>query len=188
MMYAYSPLVGFKSEKAAQISAFFLLRSGGEIEKLKLIKLMYLSERESVIRRGRLIIFDEYYSLKDGPICSSALNAINGGIDKDVWSKYIHKDGRKNIYLVSGCSQDSLDRLSEYDIDILSSIWEQFGWMSASQIRNWTHDNCPEYIEIEKGRLPISLNSMAQSVGLDPADDLEKSVAEYRAMEAVFSE
>jgi uncharacterized phage-associated protein len=84
MMAAYyAPLVGFESRKAAQISAYFADKEGGSIEKLKLIKLIYLAEREFVKRHGLPMLYDEFFSLKDGPVCSSTLNGINGSIDKD---------------------------------------------------------------------------------------------------------
>jgi len=58
---------------------------------MKLIKLIYLSERESVRSRGRPMIFDEFYSLKDGPISLNALNGINGNTDI----------GKEEIYSIS---------------------------------------------------------------------------------------
>jgi uncharacterized phage-associated protein len=81
-------LLGFRSRKAAQVSALFLARESGRMDKLKLIKLLYLTERESMAVRGRPIFYDEFYSLKDGPICSTALNSLNGELDKDIWSNY----------------------------------------------------------------------------------------------------
>jgi uncharacterized phage-associated protein len=85
-------LLGFRSRKAAQVSALFLAReSDGRMDKLKLIKLLYLTERESMAARGRPIFYDEFYSLKDGPICSTALNCLNGELDKDIWSNYVRK-------------------------------------------------------------------------------------------------
>jgi len=70
----FDPLNGFQSRKAAQIAASFAIKSGGRIEKLKLIKLIYLSERQFASDHDRPMLYDEFYSLKDGPICSSSLN------------------------------------------------------------------------------------------------------------------
>ncbi|MFZ2103868.1 MAG: Panacea domain-containing protein, partial [Roseiarcus sp.] len=85
----YEPLVGFRSEKAAQIAAYFLAKSGHAAEILKLTKLLYLAERESIRVRHRPMMFDEYYSLPHGPVCSCAMNGLNGRIDKNTWHKYI---------------------------------------------------------------------------------------------------
>ena len=145
MTHAYEALVGFRSEKAAQVVAYFLNLAGGRLDKLKLVKLLYLLERESVRTRGRLALYDEYYSLKHGPVCSSALNGLNFDLDEKVWSRYIAKVGRQDVYKVSGLTAEDFDEISASDAEILDQLWKQFGHMTSSQIRNWTHDNCPEY-------------------------------------------
>jgi uncharacterized phage-associated protein len=183
MMHAYGPLVGYRSEKAAQVVAAFLLNGGGKMDKLKLVKLLYLTERESAQHRGRPMLYDEYYSLKHGPICSSSLNGLNGGLDVNVWSRYIAKDGRKDVYVCQGITRDMLDQISRSDDNILGRIWESFGWMTASQIRNWTHQHCAEYVEVETGRLPITLKQMATAVGYSDVDAFENDVTEYRSAE-----
>ena len=56
----YTPfpmLIGFQSEKAAQIAAYFAVLSGGQIEKLKLIKLMYLADREKMRQFDRPMFY-----------------------------------------------------------------------------------------------------------------------------------
>jgi len=42
----------FQEPKAAQAAAFMLYRANGKLEVLKLMKLMYLAERESFARFG----------------------------------------------------------------------------------------------------------------------------------------
>jgi uncharacterized phage-associated protein len=183
MMTAYGALVGFRSEKAAQIVAFFLLSGGGKMDKLKLVKLLYLTERESAQCRGRPMIYDEYYSLKDGPICSSSLNGLNFGLDTEIWSRYIAKDGKKDVYVCLGIKREALDQISRSDDGIISRIWGSFGWMTSSQIRNWTHKHCPEYVEVLTGRLPITLKQMAEAVGYPDPNAFENDVTEYRSAE-----
>src|ERR1700730_721904 len=161
-------LLGFRSRKAAQVSAVFLARAGGRMDKLKLIKLLYLTERESLAKRGRPIFYDEFYSLKDGPICSNALDCLNGQSDKDVWSAYVRKEGSKDMLLVAECD----DEISRSDRDILQSVWEQFGWMNTNQVRQWTHLHCPEYTEVASGRLPIDYTQIARALQLDDPNEI----------------
>ena len=42
----------FNEQKAAQIAAWFLGKAGGTMPHLKLMKLMYLAERESMAKHG----------------------------------------------------------------------------------------------------------------------------------------
>lgn len=179
--YAYGPLVGFQSEKAAQVSAAFLKLAGGRMDKLKLIKFLYLFERESVRKRGRPAFYDEYYSLKDGPICSSALNGINGNLGK-VWNNYLQKNGRQDVYKTE---TENDDRISKSDYEIIKELWVQFGAMTASQIRNWTHDNCPEYTEVMSGRKPITMRQIAEALDIENASSVEIAVEEFRSLSSV---
>jgi uncharacterized phage-associated protein len=177
--------IGFRSRQAAQIAGFFARRNGFRIEKLKLIKLLYLTERESIETRGRPMMYDEYYSLKDGPICTNSLDGLNGRIDKEIWSRYLDKD-RGNVLKASRLVEGELDELSESDRAIVEAIWQKFGWMTSSQIRNWTHRHCREYIDVKGGRMPISYRSIGAALGFPDADEIEARVREYRSAEAAI--
>ena len=180
-------VIGFRARKAAQVSACFILWARGPVSKMKLIKLLYLAERRSAELRGRPMFYDMHYSLKDGPICSFALDGINGRIDRSIWNQFIrHQSG--NSYLVaSGVSEEDFDELSESDSEILRALWEQFGWMSASQLRKWTHKNCPEYVEVDQGRLPISYSDIGKAIGFEHPEELAARVREYRSAEAAIA-
>jgi uncharacterized phage-associated protein len=167
-----SAIIGFSAEAAAQASAYFARREGGEISVLKLMKLMYIAERESVRLRGRLMFYDEHYSLPHGPVCSSVLNGVNQKSENEIWTQYV---ARKHNSVAS--LNDEVDHLSRSDLRILQQVWDTFGWMNAVQIRNWTHENCQEYTEINKGRIRISITEMGAAVGMESpalaAEDLQ---------------
>ena len=180
-------LVGFRSRKAAQVAAFFVRLEGGRIDKLKLSKIMYLTERESMAARGRPIFYDEFYSLKDGPICSNALDGINQRSKNEGWGLYLRKESNRDITLAHTLSDDDLDELSRSDIDVLNSVWEKFGWMKTTIIRRWTHENCAEYTEVEAGkRLPISYGDVYAALGFDAPEQMAEQVVEYRSIEAAL--
>lgn len=67
----------FTAETVAQIAAFFTHKEGGASKLLKLIKLMYLSDRESMRRHGYPISFDNFVSMEHGPVLSRTLNLIS---------------------------------------------------------------------------------------------------------------
>jgi uncharacterized phage-associated protein len=181
----FPPLVGFDSAKAAQAAAYFALQSEGKIEKLKLIKLLYLAEREAMLRHDHPMFYDEFYSLKDGPICSNALNGINGGIDRETWAKYVRRNGNI-ITPVKRFERSDLDELSNAEIDILEALWDNFSGYTASQIRRYTHEQCPEYNEVTTGRLPITYLSVFEALGKPDPKGLAESVEEVRRAEVVL--
>lgn len=175
-----APLAGFDSAKAAQVAAFFVAREP-HIEKLKLIKLVYLAERRALSQYGRPMLYDEFYSLKDGPICSSTLNGINGELDASTWSSLIALDSNgRNVHPVREVGRDDLDEVSDAEMDVLESVWAEFKDFTSSQIRNWTHKHCPEYTEVEKGRVPISYADVLKALGDDYASAIESDITAAR--------
>jgi uncharacterized phage-associated protein len=180
------PLAGFNSCKAAQVCAFFATKSEGQIDKLKLIKLVYLSERHFLSQYHLPMLFDELYSLPHGPICSSTLNGIDCVIDRDEWSRYIQMHGNRAVS-VKSFSDEELDELSEAEIECLSATWSEFGHKTASQLRNWTHLHCPEYTEITRGRVPISYADVLKALDDKDAELVDREIRDLRIAESMLT-
>lgn len=187
------PLVGFKSRKAAQIAAFFALKSAtpkrGTIEKLKLIKLIYFSEREFLKHHRLPMLFDEFYSLPHGPICSAALNGIDGKLDagdEDIWGEHIARNGNV-VVAMKRFVREELDEIHRPEVKMLNYVWHRFGDMTASQLRNYSHENCPEYTEVTEGRIPISYRDVMIALGFTgvAADAVDDNVKNIRRKESV---
>ena len=53
----------FDARKATQVAAAFVTREGGELNVMKLIKLIYLLDRLSLIRRGVPVLGGDYFSM-----------------------------------------------------------------------------------------------------------------------------
>jgi uncharacterized phage-associated protein len=175
-----APLVGFRSRKAAQICAYFALQSTGIIEKLKLIKLVYLAERRFLKEWRQPILFDELFSLPHGPICSSTLNGIDGLLHEDIWGDFVSRNGNQ-IVANKKFSRGDLDEISDAELEALKATWRRFGHLTASQLRNYSHDHCPEYTETT-GRIPISYRELLEAVGASDreAESVEREIAELR--------
>lgn len=187
-MPAYlAPLVGFRSRKAAQLCAYFAVIAGGIIDKLKVIKLAYLSERKFLAEYHLPMLFDEFYSLPQGPICSSTLNGLDGLLHECLWGEFVKKSGRDKIIATRKFDRDDLDELSDAEIEILEAAWREFGNMSAWEIRNYTHENCSEYTLVEKGRVPISYRSVLEALGDADAELVDREIDELRRVENALS-
>lgn len=174
-----TPLVGFRSRKAAQLCAYFAaktagVKSAGTIERLKLIKLLYFAERKFISENHHPMLFDEYYSLEHGPICSSALDGINGIIHGEIWDNYIARNGNI-VVAIKSLSRDELDEVSDAELSVVDDIWLKFGHMTPSQLRNYSHENCPEYTETT-GRIRITYKQILEAVGAEDADNLANDI------------
>lgn len=172
--YKPEPTVGFDHLKSVQTIAYFIRKAGGKAEKLKLVKLLYLAERLSFQRRGRPMNFDSYFSLPHGPVGSSALNGMDHQLDDAAWNALHLATNKRDVTIAADVSDDHLSRA---DRAILELTWEQFGSMTSSQIRNWTHHNCPEYVEVgSSSSLPIDVSEILMQVGNPDPDNVAREV------------
>jgi uncharacterized phage-associated protein len=73
----------FSELKIAQMSAFLIqLSPDSTLPYMKLIKLLYLSERAAVQRWGESMSGDKFVSMPQGPVLSQTYNLIqSGGMD-----------------------------------------------------------------------------------------------------------
>lgn len=186
MQHPKRHLIGFRSQKAAQIAVFFVGQCGGTTEKLKLAKLIYLAEREFISRYGQPMLYDELYSLPHGPICSSSLDGIRRGTGNKLWATFFDREG-KNIILKKRIKRDDLDEVSDAELGVAKDVWESFGWMTSAQIWKYTHKHCPEYTEVTSGRLPISYKDVLTALRVPNASYLADRIDETRRIESIFS-
>ena len=64
--------------KATQVAAYFLSKFNNRISKLKLMKLMYIADRESFRICGEPITYDAYCSMPHGPVLSKTYDIMKG--------------------------------------------------------------------------------------------------------------
>lgn len=182
----------YSEKKAAQVAAFFILHSGGRIEILKLMKLMYLAERESLARYGEPITGDRLVSMNHGPVLSITYDHMNNCIEseQDGWNDWISDRENHFLGLNKECkSEDELLELSDADIDILKHVYKQFSHMSAFGIRDYTHDNCPEWEDPNYSSSPIPYTRVLKHVGFSQeiAAELHQRINEQQKLDKLFN-
>ena len=86
--------------------------------------------------------------------------------DQAIWDASISpRDG--NWLTVT--ADPEIESLSRSETRILEDVYKDHGHRTPSGIRDWCHSkNVPEYEEIVKGRLPITLKEIALAVGVSP--------------------
>ena len=185
------PVAGFRSRKAAQICVYFATKSKGTkkrgtIAKLKLIKLIYLAERRFLSEHHHPMLFDELYSLPHGPICSNTLNGINGRIHDELWTDFITRSGNI-VVAMKKLDRADLDEISDAEMEVLSSIWDDFGKLTPSQLRNYTHKHCSEYTETEKSSIPISYEQIFEALGEKDARGIAREILDMVEFEGMLA-
>ena len=182
----------FNERKAAQIAAFFLDKSAEKkMSHLKLMKLLYLSEREAVRRFGHLISGDHLVSMPHGPVLSMTLNLMDGDVESQPggWEEWISDKENHELSLRKSLNQISLDELSPAELDVLQSVWEEFGSMGKWEIRDWTHQYCVEWKDPNGSSFPIEYTTLARAVGFNriQAQQLAEQIQDEREIDALFA-
>lgn len=170
----------FKERKAAQMAAFLLDRAGGRLNVLKLTKLLYLAERESMKRYGFQISGDDMVSMPKGPVLSHTLDLTNGNVESAEWEALIEDRESHDVRLRHAVSRDDLTDISEAAIAVLTSVWQDFGEQDQWQLVQYTHDECAEWEDPDGSSNPIPARRVFAAVGRNH-EEAELSAREFRA-------
>jgi uncharacterized phage-associated protein len=164
----------FNEKKAAQAAAFFLFQAGQPMSVLKLTKLLYLAERRSFERFGSPMIGDRLVSMPHGPVLSVTYNHMSGELEsiEGGWDSWIADRAGHDLDLRTRAAlQDpasDLLELSDADVEVLAEVWGRFGRMTGWELRNWTHDNCPEWKDPEGSMIPMKLEDLFAALKYSP--------------------
>lgn len=182
----------FNEQKTAQMAAFFLGKTEEkQMPHLKLMKLLYLADRESVRLSGWLMTGDYMVSMPHGPVLSQTLNLMDGDVESvpGGWEYWVSDKENHELSLRRSFAQDDLDEISRAEMNVLSSVWVKFGSMGRWEIRDWTHEHCGEWTDPRGSSRPIRFYDLAIAVGFDTetADVISQRMCEERRMDHVFS-
>jgi uncharacterized phage-associated protein len=151
----------FDPEKTIEVVALFLRRAGGPMDKAKLIKLIYLSDRAHFIEFGVPVTGDPQFAMKLGPVPSHTLDLING--ECDPLYERVYNTIQLNNYSVSLARNPWEDRLSADEKATMDRVWQQHGHKQTIPLCNETH-RLPEYIAayVEGTSSPIDYEQIAK--------------------------
>ncbi len=169
----------FSARKAGQMAAYFADRHGGRINILKLMKLLYLADRESMARHGEPISFDCFVSMDHGPVLSRTLNLIDGTYPKEIadgWDEWITDRADHMVAVNRKFTRDELDHLSDVDLEVLDAVWRRFGAMTQWELRDYTHKHCLEWSDPKGSSLPIAELDILRAVGVKSAEMLADEI------------
>ncbi|WP_315813443.1 MULTISPECIES: Panacea domain-containing protein [unclassified Bradyrhizobium] len=181
----------FNARKASQVIAFFIARNGqNALNILKAIKLVYLSDRQSLKAFGFPILDEPRVSMPHGPVNSTTYSHANGEYDLEAcgWSELLEDRANHLIGAKKQIDIGELDELSDADIQCLDAVWNEFGQMGKWQLVNYTHDrnNIPEWEDPNGSSKPIPVERILTALGFKDADVQASLIEENRYLDKVF--
>jgi uncharacterized phage-associated protein len=132
----------FRERKTLEAASYILQKipETPETEYLKVVKLLYLADRELMKKRGRTISGDRMNALKNGPILSTTLDRLEGE-SKD-WAEYISNPGCYKVKLEKAVAPAALNQA---EIAALEITLAEHGSKTWEELIDYTH-TLPEWI------------------------------------------
>lgn len=179
-------MIRFNEVKATQAAARLLRNRGGRMSYMKLIKLLYLADREALARWGRPITMDTYVSMDKGPVLSHVLDRINEGPspeDPSFWAQHIVSLGNYEVELNEDPAGEAL---SEAEDDLLDEIFKRFGSLTRWKIVEVVH-KLPEWKDPHGGAVPIRYSDILKAFNKSPSeiDAIESELAALSRLDSL---
>ena len=159
----------FKIDKAIQAAGVLLSSARArQMSYLRLLKLLYMADRESLARVGRPIIGAHPVAMDYGPLHSEVLDLIKGETARGgEWSKYIRTFG----YEVELVADPDRTALSQQEIEILNHVAANCREFNEWELVEQTHE-FPEWKKrhIVGSSQLISIEDILDALGWTSAD------------------
>jgi uncharacterized phage-associated protein len=167
----------FSTKKTLQAVAVLLKLDRGRMGYLRLLKLLYIADRENVIRVGRPIVGTRTVAMNSGPLHSEVYNLIKGEhVDAPMWADHIRKEGYEIELLID----PGVSELSAAEVRTLTAVSEKYSSFSEWDVVEVTHD-FPEWIK----NAPEESANTSRTI---PFEDVLDAVGLSTEKEAILAE
>jgi uncharacterized phage-associated protein len=177
----------YREAKATQAAGRLLRLRGAPMSHLKLIKLLYLVDREALIRWGRPVTYDSYFSMPHGPVLSFTLDRINEPEYSPgaYWHTVIGSKRNNEVQLVTDAVPN--DQLSPAEEQLIDEVFARYGHMTRWQLRDFTH-TLPEWHDPQGSSRPIDPADILRHAGYSEAEirDVAAELEESALADAIF--
>ena len=179
---------------AAQVAVALILRAGKAVGALRLMKLMYLVEREAMKQHVLPIMFDDIYAMRNGMALSRTFDLMTAKPETPTngeWARYIERSSH-GLIVRRGVSTGSLDGLTPNDVAVIDHVWHTHGNKSKDELIHEVHHELTEWTthwddtERRQGAVLVPYAQMYQlllGLGKEDAADAADEVAYFRTVD-----
>ncbi len=164
-----------------------LLRYDGvkRMNYMRLLKLLYITDRESLKETGRPVTGGAVIAMERGPVLKEVYELILGQHrEMSLWSQFY----RKERYDLLELAEPDVGQLSKYEIGKLQEVAKTYQEDDEWALVDITH-KFPEWNQNNPGKSskPIPLSSILQAIGqADAIDDISKEAQSLTAFERLL--
>jgi uncharacterized phage-associated protein len=127
----------FNLKRTLQASAYLLRLDRKKMSYLRLLKLLYIADREWLAENGESITGDRAIAMKQGPVLSTVYELIRGnGSNAGEWDDFIHTEG----YAVELVADPGRGELSKGIVEKLAAVTERYRNIDDWELSEQTHE------------------------------------------------
>ena len=169
-------------DKLVQATAFLLRREHSQsMNYMRLIKLVYIADRESLADRGHPIVGGRACAMERGPVISELLDLVRGmHIRFPEWSGFFEREG----YDLRLKGEPGTAALSRRDIAKLDEVACRYAGLDEWDLVDLTHA-LPEWQRNNPGKSskPISLSDILEAVNrTEDATEIQEDARQQALM------
>lgn len=141
----------FKHRKAVQLLNFFAIKTGGEINIIKALKLVWLADRLHLRNHGRPILHDTYYAMKLGPVASKTYNLAEDSDNLTAEERAYRYEYLSTLerYIFESIRKVNEKVFSKSDLRVMEKIYQEFGELEGFPLSDESH-KYPEWRKFKK--------------------------------------
>ena len=170
----------FSERKVTEAAAFLLELAGGHDFHMRVLKMLYLADREAIARWGFFLSEDRHVSMDFGPVLSETYNLVKGQRRSAFWSNYISPRTNNRIRLLQTCPRDELSRAEE---NLLTEMYATYGHVDRFELSESTHE-FPEWRNPHGSSVPISTREILMAKNV-PEAEIREILRDLRVTENV---
>lgn len=184
--------LSFSYRKTTQAFTYFAQQAGGQINKMKALKLIYFADRYHLRTYGRPITNDTYFAMKFGPVASACRNLLSNEEAKDAETTYVDEHLRVVGQYDYSCIKNMDEKVfSSSDREALAFAWEHYAALDQFSLAEETH-RFPEWKKHEaaltsehtsRRHMPYTDFLQNPDKGVDPSSPLDEETRELRTEE-----
>jgi uncharacterized phage-associated protein len=147
--------MAFREDVVTQAAGVLMVREQNRLGSgvprmnyMKLLKLLYLAERSSLLEATKSMSGDRLIGMSKGPLLSETYDLIKAsstGNRTGYWCQHIKTEGY-DVVMIDHSAME-YDDLSDADESRLHRIYDQFGHMNEEELVEWTHENLAEWTD-----------------------------------------
>lgn len=175
----------FNPEKTIQSVGLLLELEGCPVSRMRLLKLLYIAERELLTESGRPLTGDVAIAMKYGPVLSQVYDLIKGvASDSESWRDHFENSG----YRVRLKKKPERSSLTKREIEKLIEVASRFSDMTDDELSELTHGFKEWSGNFQEGTsTPIPWREILSYQGKDDLIAIiEQDEADRRELEAMF--